>query len=69
METEYVLWGLPQGSTDHIDARVLATDNRPLAYAARFEQIKELAARDGWHTFRVQAIDGTLPDFAGTVQI
>lgn len=63
---EYVLWGLPRGSTDAIDEKVLATDTK---LGARFDKIKELAAKDGWHSFRVQKLDLSIPpDFTKAIR-
>ena len=61
---ELILWGIPAGSNDAIDAVILCTQAKT---QADIEQVKVAAARDGFHSFTVQTIDGTLPDFAGTV--
>lgn len=60
---EYALWALPKGETDRLHEQVLTSTTS----SARVEQVKELAGRDGWHGFRVQVLDGTVPDFAGTL--
>jgi|GEM_PF-457809 len=59
---EYVLWGLPKGSKDQIDAKVLLSNGRSMR---DIEKVKKLAGRDGWHTFRVQVIDLSKPFDAG----
>jgi hypothetical protein len=60
---EFVLWGLPKGSSDRLDERVLtSTTDR-----ARIDQVKKLATADGWHSYRIQTLDGTLPDFVGAI--
>jgi hypothetical protein len=41
---EYVLWGIPAGSTDPFDAQVLATQAKT---PKEMEAIKERAAKDG----------------------
>jgi hypothetical protein len=58
---EYVLWGMPKGSTDRLDEKVLYTQAKT---EADIERIKALASADGWHSFRVQILDlDVLPDF------
>lgn len=67
MNIEYVLWGLPKGSKDAIDQKILAT-RLPNLEAA--DKIKKVAAKDGWHSFRVQKLDLSIPpDFTKTVKI
>ena len=61
---EYVLWGTPAGQTDALYARPLTCT----ADLARVNQVREMATRDGWHSFRVQALDGSRPDFAAAVR-
>lgn len=51
---EYVLWGLPKGETDALHSTILYTQGKT---PADVERIKKLAARDGWHSFRVQVLD------------
>jgi hypothetical protein len=61
MSTEQlILWATPANSTDAIDEKILSTQ---CSTWDEIERIKALAARDGWHSFRVQVIDGKLPDF------
>lgn len=55
---EYVVWGLPAGSTDAIDARVLLSNGRS---AQDVDRVKRAAGADGWHTFTVQTIDLAAP--------
>lgn len=59
-DIEYVLWGRPKGKTDALYDKVLYTKGKS---PADLERIKKVAAKDGWHSFRVQKIDGTKPDF------
>jgi len=62
---EYVLWGLPADSNDPIDEKVLSTQART---PGEMDTVKQTAARDGWHAFRVQVLDlDTKPDFTGRV--
>jgi hypothetical protein len=66
MSIEYVLWGLPKGSNDALDQQILAT-RLPNPKAA--EKIKAIAAKDGWHSFRIQKLDlSTPPDFTKVVR-
>lgn len=65
MKIEYVLWGLPKGSNDRLDEKVLTST----VDKARVEKIKELATADGWHGFRIHRLDlSTPPDFTKTIQ-
>lgn len=64
--TETVLYGLPKGATEQWEEVLLLTNATP----EKIERVKELAARDGFHSFRESKIDlSTPPDFAGTVNI
>ena len=55
---EWVLWGLPRGKRDSIHERILYTQAKS---EADLERVKALAAKDGWHSFRVQTIDLSKP--------
>lgn len=58
---EYVLWGTPSGSTDAIDEKVLYTQGKS---QQQIDRVKEVAGRDGWHSFRVQVLElEVAPDF------
>lgn len=57
-EKEYVLWGLPKGQTDRLHEKVLSTKAKT---PAQMEEIKRRAAKDGWHSFRVQILDLSKP--------
>ena len=59
---EWVLWGLPRGKRDPLDAQILYTQAKS---EADVERVKRLAAKDGWHSFRVQVIDLSKPFDAG----
>ena len=66
MRTELILWGLPKGSTDAIEEKVLCTTAKT---PADIERIKAIASSDGWHSFRVQVLDlDVVPDFGATVR-
>lgn len=60
---EIVIWGKPAGSNDPLDERVLSTQCKTVV---DIEKIKEIASKDGWHSFRVVKMDMTKkPDFLG----
>jgi hypothetical protein len=63
--TEYLLYGLAAGSTERYE-EVLLTETTD---RQRIDQIKILAAKDGFHSFRVATWNGEAPDFAGTVRV
>ena len=63
---EYVLYGLPKQSTERYDEVILLSD---ASNFKRVEKVKELAAKDGFHSFRIAAIDlNQKPDFAKGVK-
>jgi hypothetical protein len=58
---ELVLWGVPRGSADRLDERVLYTQGKSMA---DIERVKRQAEKDGWHSFRVQTLNlQEKPDF------
>ena len=62
--TETVLYGLPQGATERYQEVLLLTNATP----ALIEKVKALAAKDGFHSFRVAEIDlSAPPDFTKTL--
>jgi hypothetical protein len=61
---ETVLYGLPKGATERYEEELLLTNATP----EKIKQVKMLAARDGFHSFRVAKIDlSAPPDFAKAV--
>jgi hypothetical protein len=63
---ERVLYGLPKDATERYEEVLLLTNVKS---DAQIEQVKELATRDGFHSFRVADIDlGVVPDFSKTVK-
>lgn len=57
---ETVLYGLPKGATERYDEVLLLTNGTP----ERIAKVKELATKDGFHSFRVAVIDlSKPPDF------
>lgn len=62
--SELVLWGLPAGETERWKEVLLTSGT-----AARVAQIREIAARDGFHSFREARVNLTVaPDFGATVR-
>ena len=62
--TETILYGIPKGSTERYEEVLLLTNATP----AKIEQVKRLAARDGFHSFRVAHVDlSVAPDFTKAV--
>lgn len=62
---EKVLYGIPKGETESYTAVLLLSN----ATDAKIEQVKVLAAKDGFHSFRVASIDlSVVPDFRKTVR-
>jgi hypothetical protein len=55
---EYVLWGLPKGKTDRLHEEILSTKAKT---PSQMDEIKRRAAKDGWHSFRVQILDLSKP--------
>jgi hypothetical protein len=64
MTKETVLYGLPKGATERYEEVILLTN----ATAETIAKVKVMAAKDGFHSFRVAVIDlTTAPDFGATV--
>lgn len=61
---EYTLWALPKGETDRLHECVLTC----AMSTGAVDVVKAQAAKDGWHGFRVQVIDGSIPDFAAALR-
>jgi hypothetical protein len=59
---ELVIWAKPRGSTSGLDEKIMATNCRT---QADINKVTAAASADGWHSFRVQTIDGRIPDFVG----
>lgn len=51
---EIILWGLPKGKTDRLYEKVLYTKAKT---KEDVEKVKIMAAKDGWHGFRVTNLD------------
>jgi hypothetical protein len=65
MATETILYGLPKGSTERYDEVLLLTNATP----EKIAKVKVLAARDGFHSFRVAHVDLSIaPDFTKAVR-
>lgn len=65
-ERLYVLWALPAGSNDPLDEYPLTSF--PIT-SEQAEIVKKAAAKDGWHSFRLQKDDESPPDFTKAVQL
>jgi len=64
MSIERVMYGLPKGATARYEEVLLLTNATP----EKIEKVKELAGRDGFHSFRVASIDlSVAPDFSKTL--
>ncbi len=59
-EQERVLWAIPAGMKGAINAVVIASSADPL----HLNEAKEWAISNGFHSFKVQTLDGTIPDFS-----
>ena len=55
--TEIVLYGLPKNATERYEEVLLLTNATP----EKIQRVKALAARDGFHSFRVAKIDLSIP--------
>ncbi len=69
-DVSLTLWARPKGQTDALYEQPIYTVGRTME---DIERVKKLAAKDGWHTFRVQRIDLSKPynpqqEFARTVR-
>ena len=61
---ETILYGLPKGATERYEEVLLLTNGTPES----IERVKVLAAKDGFHSFRVAEVDlSTPPDFIKAV--
>jgi hypothetical protein len=66
MNRETLLYGIPKGATERYEEVLLLTNATP----EKIERVKELATRDGFHSFRVAQIDlSTPPDFRRTLNV
>ena len=57
MAKETLLYALPKGETEQYHEVLLLTEATP----ERIEKCKELAQRDGFHSFRVAVVDLSAP--------
>ena len=65
MTNETLLYGLPKGATERYEEVLLLTN----ATAEKIERVKVLAAKDGFHSFRVAVADLSVPpDFSKVVK-
>ena len=61
---ETILYGIPKGATERYEEVLLLSNATP----EKIEQVKVLASRDGFHSFRVAIVDlSTPPDFTQVI--
>jgi len=60
MPEQILVYGLAAGETERYMEQLLATACKT---DADVERVKVIAAKDGWHSFRVTTWDGLAPDF------
>ena len=62
---ETILYGLPKNATERYEEVLLLTNATP----EKIEKVKVLAAKDGFHSFRVAVVDlSAPPDFTKVVK-
>lgn len=54
MKNEIVLWGIAKGETEAWKEQVLYTKATNMN---DIDKVRAIAAKDGWHSFRVSVID------------
>jgi len=65
-DQKYNLYGLAKDETEQYMESLLLSE----ATKAQCKQIEQRARQDGYHSFRIAAVDLSMPpDFAGSVQI
>lgn len=62
--TEQVLWAIPKGKTDALFEEIITSTT----CKAHFDKARKWALEQGFHSLRIQQIDGSLPDFVGAIQ-
>ena len=65
METLTLVYGIAKGETERYMEQLLSSRCKTLA---EIERVKQAAAKDGFHSFRVAISDGLAPDFTKAVQ-
>ena len=60
----FILWALPAGKADRLDEQPMTSF--PLT-AGQAEKVKAVAAKDGWHGFRLQVETNEAPNFAAAL--
>lgn len=61
--TEHLLYGRKAGEPEWAETLLTCTTD-----AARIEQVRAMARKDGWTAFRVAQYNGERPDFAKSVR-
>jgi len=65
MKSQTLLYAIPKGQTERYTEALLHSN---ITSAAHAEQVKEIASKDGWHSFRVTTWDGSAPHFKDYVK-
>ena len=65
METLTLVYGIAKGETERYMEQLLSARCKT---PAEIERVKQAAAKDGFHSFRVAISDGSAPDFTKAVQ-
>lgn len=60
---EFLLYGIPKGETERYTESLLAVR----ATLASAESVKAIAAKDGFHSFRIAGFNGDAPDFIAAI--
>ena len=66
MRNELVIWATPAGKTGELESQPVQWN---LFQQADVQKVIAAATKDGWHSFRVQTIDGKKPNFAAALAI
>ena len=64
---EYVIWGLTKDQTDKLHEQPLYTQAENMDQARKAMTILE--TKYECHSMRIQVIDGSIPDFAASVNL
>jgi hypothetical protein len=62
---EYLLYGIAPGETREYMATLLATTTDK----NEIDLVKQIAARDGWHSFRESTYNGEAPNFTKALNV
>ena len=65
MDTLTLVYGIAKSDTERYMEQLLSSRCKSLA---DIERVKDAAAKDGFHSFRIAISDGSAPDFTRAVQ-